>query len=343
VHPSPPDFELRAYGPQRIAAVVDTMAEDGVAPSAVLAGSNLDEATLRDPATRVSYRQIATVFGNAARLARAPAVALRAGARMHLTAYGMYGYALLSSPTRDDALDFAVKYLRAMGPIADFTYTRERDVGLFRYDPLLSPDPNDPLYRFSLAFTYAAHQTLSRDLYGVAFRFSDVRVAFAAPADAPAYADAFGCPVRFGEPVNELRVDAAWIERAPPLPDAVTHAMAREMCQQFLADLTRAGGYASMVRRALVERMPRCFPSIDAMARALSMAPRTLRRRLEAEGTSYRDLLADVRRGLAIEYLRKTRMTNEEIANRLGYSDAANFRHAFVRWTGKSPHEYRLG
>ena len=46
---------------------------------------------------------------------------------------------------------------------------------------------------------------------------------------------------------------------------------------------------------------------------------------------------------LAIEYLRKTRMTNEDIASRLGYSDAANFRHAFARWTGKSPSEFRGG
>ncbi len=318
------------------------MAEDGVAPPLVLAGSGLDEAALREPSTRVSYRQMATVFANAARLARDPAIALRAGMRMRLTAYGMYGYALLSSPTREAALDFAVKYVRAMGPLADFTYTRERDVGIFHYDLLLSPDPNDPLYRFALEFTYAAHQTLSRDLYGHAFRFAEIRAAFPAPAHASAYADVFGCPVRFSHPVNELRVDAVWAERAPPLPDSVTHAMARELCQQFLADLTRVGGYASMVRRALVEQMPRHFSSIDAMAQELAMAPRTLRRKLEAEGTTFRDLLAEVRRSLAIEYLRKTRMTNEEIASRLGYSDAANFRHAFVRWTGKSPHEYRV-
>lgn len=73
------------------------------------------------------------------------------------------------------------------------------------------------------------------------------------------------------------------------------------------------------------------------------MEPRTLRRRLEAQGTSYREILAGVRQGLAIEYLRKTRMTTEDIASRLGYSDAANFRHAFLRWTGKTPHEYRRG
>jgi AraC-like DNA-binding protein len=53
--------------------------------------------------------------------------------------------------------------------------------------------------------------------------------------------------------------------------------------------------------------------------------------------------LAEVRMRLAIEYLRKTQMTNEEIASRLGYSEAANFRHAFARWTRKSPSAFRSG
>ena len=87
--------------------------------------------------------------------------------------------------------------------------------------------------------------------------------------------------------------------------------------------------------------MPWRYPSLETMAFDLAIEPRTLRRKLEAQGTSYRQILADVRRNLAINYLRKTRMTTDEIASRLGYSDAANFRHAFVRWTGKTPHEYR--
>jgi AraC-like DNA-binding protein len=117
--------------------------------------------------------------------------------------------------------------------------------------------------------------------------------------------------------------------------------MAREICHRFLAELKHAGGTASTVRRTLVEQMPWRFPSIDGMAGELSLHARALRRRLEAEGTTYRNILAEVRRALAIEYLRNTRMTNEDIASRLGYSDAANFRHAFVRWTGRSPQSYR--
>ena len=338
-----PDFEPRVYTPHRIAAVVATLAEDGVPAARVLHGSGFDEAALSSPATRVSYAQMATVFRNALHCSRDPALALRAGARMHVTAYGVWGYALLSSRTCAEMLEFAVKYRRVIGPLADMRYDAATDPGACGFEVLLSPDPGDALYRFAIEFTYAAHRTLARDLYGEGFGFTDVRMVHAEPADAQACRAFFGCPVHFGQPRNELHFDAAWSDCPPDTHDPITHAMTREMCQQFLADLSDAGGVAAKVRQVLLEQMPWRFPSIEAMAGELAMEPRTLRRRLEMQGTSYRQILAQVRHALAIEYLRHTRMTTEEIASRLGYSDAANFRHAFVRWTGKSPHAYRLG
>lgn len=260
---------------------------------------------------------------------------------MRVTAFGMYGYALLSSPTHDESIEFGDKYHRAMGPLADYTRVREQGIEIFRYEGLLTPDPGDELYRFALEFKFAEHMTLFRDLYGQSFTFSAVRATYSAPAHKSAYRKLFRCPVSFDQPANELEIREPWVERTPRLPDAVTHKMAGDVCRQFMVELAESGGIASLVRRTLVEEFPWRFPNIESMAAALSLHPRTLRRRLEAEGTTFRDLLADFRQRLAIEYMRKTRMTNEEIANRLGYSDAANFRHAFTRWTGKSPQAYR--
>ena len=67
---------------------------------------------------------------------------------------------------------------------------------------------------------------------------------------------------------------------------------------------------------------------------------RTLRRKLEAEGTSYSELLASVR-ALAIDYLSTTTLSTEDIASTLGFSDAVGFRHAFKRWTGMTPSDVR--
>ncbi|MFT7722571.1 MAG: AraC family transcriptional regulator [Roseateles sp.] len=344
MHRPPPDMEPRVYGAQKIAALVATLAEDGIAPAAVLAGSGITEDALADARLLVSFAQGAAVFRNAARLAVDPATAFRAGSRMHLTALGIYGYGLLSSPTHADQVDFIVKYNRMTGPMAGPSlFTCDGEHGVYAYEVLVTPDPHDPLYRFALEFACAAQLTVSRDLHGGDFNFVEIRAACPAPADAARYPALFGCPVHFGQRHDEVVIDMDWARFANRIPDTATHGAVREICQQFVVDLSHAGGTAAIVRRTLVEQMPWRFPTIETMAAALSLHPRTLRRRLESDGTTFKDLLTEVRRRLAIDYLRQTRMTTEEIATRLGYSDAANFRHAFVRWTGRTPHEYRGG
>lgn len=104
-----------------------------------------------------------------------------------------------------------------------------------------------------------------------------------------------------------------------------------------------AAGIVSALREVLIEDVPFRFPSMDVAARKLSIHPRTLRRRLEEQGTTYREIVADIRKALAIDYLEKTNLTTDEIAARLGYSDAANFRNAFARWTGKTTRVFRGG
>ena len=77
------------------------------------------------------------------------------------------------------------------------------------------------------------------------------------------------------------------------------------------------------------------------MADRLHVSARTLHRRLVEAGTSYQDILDDVRRRLAQEFLRDTALSVEEVAERTGFSDASNFRKAFRKWTGEQPAEFR--
>ena len=336
----PPSFEHRIYPAHKVAALVGVLADKGVSAADALNGSGLSDARLNAPATRVSYKQMLVVFRNAMRLSPDPALALLAGQRMHVTAYGMYGYALLSSPTHADSLDFAVRHHRVMGPVADMVSDQSDGEVIFSYRPVLVPDPSDALYRFVTEFQFSSHLTLTTDLYGSAFRFSQVRLSYPAPAHAAVYRKIFKCPVQFRQPVDELRFKRGWLAEPMPYADPITNAMAREMCERSLAEVNQAEGLAASIRRILVEQ-PGRFPSIEAMADELKLNARTLRRRLDAEDTSYREILAEVRMRLAIGYLRETTMTNEEIASRLGYSDAANFRHAFVRWTNKNPSDFR--
>ena len=99
-------------------------------------------------------------------------------------------------------------------------------------------------------------------------------------------------------------------------------------------DLTRSIRTACLNSRG-------AFPNADEMSERLGLSVRTLHRRLAQEGKHYQDIVDDVRRSLAEEFLRNTSLSIEEVASRIGFSEASNFRKAFRKWTGHAPGSFR--
>ena len=115
---------------------------------------------------------------------------------------------------------------------------------------------------------------------------------------------------------------------------------ATRICQRELENADAS--LLSRIRRLLLEKQSG-FPSVVVTARLLHLTPRTLHRRLVDEGTSFKDVLGHVRHELALEHLKAGRLTIQEIAYTLGYSDMANSRRAFKRWEGIPPSRMRPG
>jgi AraC-like DNA-binding protein len=109
---------------------------------------------------------------------------------------------------------------------------------------------------------------------------------------------------------------------------------------ELTADLRRCYDIRRRVRR-LVLNANGTVPTLSEVAGRLFLSTRTLRRRLEDAQTSYQEIVGEIRRDLALRYLTQTSLSTEAIAEILGYSDTANFRQAFKRWTGESPQQYR--
>ena len=206
------------------------------------------------------------------------------------------------------------------------------------FRPQSWPDPWEDVHRIGVEFALSAHLMTTRDWADPQFGFSRVNLDFSAPAHADVYTEIFGCEIAFDQ--RNSGYEHVRNDGPRRLADARSCAMASEMCAKLLEEIASADSIAANVRRALIER-PGFSPRLDEMAARMGTYSRALRRRLAADGTSYRRLVAEVQARLAIEYLRHTGMTSEEIAKRLGYGDAANFRRAFIGWTGRSPSDYR--
>ena len=321
----------------KVHALVTYLQERGVSPVRILHGTGLGEVELDSVSTRVSQAQQVTVFRNAMRCCPDPALALLAGRRLQITSYGYYGYGLLSSPTLREALLFSTKYQPTVLRTVSMQLVEERETARFVLQDLLQiPD----VALFNMEFQLAVILAIFRDMMSTDFRFSEARLAYPAPAHAQHYSEILECPVRFDCDSTEYRFPAGLLAVEMPRRNPIAREMALRLCDQALTEADASQQFSFRVRRMLLESMGN-FPSIDEAASHLNMCSRTLRRKLSAEGASFQRLLDQVRQGLAMGYLRQADMTTEEIADRLDYGNAANFRHAFKRWTGSTPGAYR--
>jgi AraC-like DNA-binding protein len=330
----------KIYPLVKIALVVDALKEAGVPPEEALHGSHVSLNELYSVAMRVSLNQVLKVYRNAVRLAPDPHFACLTGLRFHVSTYSMYGFAILSSTNFRQTIRIAMQYHQLATPLAEISFIETESSGVWTIAPLPHPAVDASLYKFLVELQFGHIISLHRDAMGAAFAPSELHVTFAKPRAVEAYAEPFGCKVLFGQPGNRLIFDASWLDAAATLGNPITYPTVVALCDALLEELGLRSGLAGKVREVLLSRLGH-DTSLAAVSERLKISERTLRRRLLEEGTSFREIAEHLRTHLAIEYLRDTDLTVEDIAFALGFSDAASFRHAFRRWTEKSPNQFR--
>jgi transcriptional regulator GlxA family with amidase domain len=183
--------------------------------------------------------------------------------------------------------------------------------------------------------------SLSRTLLGRDVRVRELRLDYPEPPHATRYVEILApCLVLFGQPLSQIICDATVLDQKLPSSDPVTARVAERHCTMGLSPALSPEGLLSKMRRAL-EANPGRYPGPEELAEALQTSPRTLRRSLDAMGTSYQALVDMARCKHAIDLLTSTSMSINEIAERLGFSEGRALRRAFKRWTGWTAAKYR--
>jgi AraC-like DNA-binding protein len=145
---------------------------------------------------------------------------------------------------------------------------------------------------------------------------------------------------RFGQATNRIVFDASYLDLPLVMADEAASVLALEACERELAALGAHAEIGARVRR-LVEAEERGAPTVDDVAARLHLSTRTLKRQLAAAGSTFTEVVDDVRKQRALLLLARRDLGVEQVADRLGYSDVANFTRAFRRWTGQTPAAWR--
>lgn len=330
----------RLYPPHKIAAIARLLSEQAVPVEAVLRGTGLDAAVLDDVAERTSVEQFMLACRNALRLSQDPSLPFRLGARLHLADYGMYGLLLLSCESIRDCFRLAVRYqLLAMPALAIDASEDDRCVAwVVAEEPAADLLPD--LRAFLVEQQLAQQMTHLQDVLGARCNPILARFAYPAPAHRAMYAAYLGCPCEFDWHRSEIRYPKQLLAQRPYLANPLAAATLQSTCDALLHDVEASQGFAGKVYRTL-RHMRDPGAGMKTVASVLKMTDRTLRRRLADEGTCYSTIANEFKYGVATRHLKDSGISIEQIAGIAGFSDPANFRRAFIRWTSMSPAAFR--
>lgn len=309
-----------------------------VQQDALFEGSGLVASDLAAPGARIALPAATKLAERARSLTKEPAIGVYLGLQMRVSAHGFLGFAAMTSATLHEAIELAVRFAptrtnalhlshaRSAGQ-AELVIEERADFGAAR---------DTVLFALTLGLWQIASALTGTELEG------QIDLTFSEPSYGPSF-PALSKHLRYGQRHNRLTFDAALLDLRLEMADAVATRLAREQCERALESMgdRSEARWLEEVRRVMRIEANGPLPTLEEAATRLHVSTRTLKRRLASSNTSYSDLLREERFARATTLLRSTSLSIDEISERSGYSDVANFTRAFRRWAGTTPTAYR--
>lgn len=315
--------------------LAEVVARFGVGEDELFAGLGFDRAALSDPGMRLALPELRALIERARALSGEPGLGFHLGLQMRVSAHGYVGFAALASSTIGEALEVAERFAPTRTDALALRLHRDGSSASLVFEELAPLDSAADVVILGLMLGL---KQIGEALTGHVLQ-GDVDLRFSEPDYFSRFRHLLTGRVRFDQPVNQLVFDRATLELRIVEADPAALRLAREQCERELSKLQAAGTMRARVRGLLGE--DRGFPSVEDAAAQLHVSPRTLKRRLSEEGTEFSAVIEEERRERALLLLRREELSIEEITERLGYSDPANFTRAFRRWTGMTPAAFR--
>jgi AraC-like DNA-binding protein len=265
-----------------------------------------------------------------------PTLTLRLGQRIEIDSYGTFGFALMSCANLRDSIELMLRYGKMF--FEPGWQSQAHDNGLLLRLDLRRGTPTQQQIVTELCFSQLS--AIGTSLYRSRLEGAEVYLKHSKPSHARSYRSILNAEVTFGAEHSELFLPAQVLDTPVKTANISDHVVFHQQCEEMLRGLGGVEKTTTAVRQLLIQSAGD-FPDIAQVANNLHVSERTLRRRLEAESTSFRSTFDEIRDLLAREYLAKTELTVAEIAHLLDYSETVNFRRAFVRWNNLTPIKYR--
>ena len=311
----------------------------GFSQADIFSGTRLQWSELVNEHRYLSLEQLSRLIRRASTLTGMQGQGLELGRTTSVSAHGALGYAVVSSASLADMLSVLERFVAIRIRWIELRLRHQDDTVCL--DVVETVDLGDCREFIHGALLGTFIQMVQAVMPHQSARLS-VSLPFSEEGIRAKYDDVLDCQLAFGESSFSIKVPAALLEMPCLTADAATHRNAIRDCEHQLVMLQRGGLLSQQVSIALLDQCGE-YPTLDVMAERFAMSARSLMRKLKSEGSSYQQLLDEVRKEQALWLLQETVMPIELIAERLGYQDTSNFSRTFRRWFGQTPLAMRKG
>lgn len=317
--------------------ILELAQDRGVSPDRLCRGLGFSQETLTHEDTRLSHRQARSLIVRAQKALHDPMLGLALGQRESPVSWGLAGLAMFTCSTLGEAVGYGLEHQEVSGAMVQHMFIEDGLRCHVLAVPLIFDLEIEP---FLVEQAFSGAVSVVRAMVGRDFCPVQVDFAHACTGSHRAYESFFRCPVRFEADEHRITLERKWLDVQLTGYDRITREMVRRQLNPLLRvpigqdDLLAS--VASRIRHGLQDHT-----SQKALAEQVHVSERTLRRRLDALDTSYRDLRDATRYERARDLLINTTMSIAEVARNVGYSDARSFRRAFKRWSGLLPTDIR--
>lgn len=298
----------------------------------------LRAAELDDPNQRVGSEKIGMLLVGASLQLKDPLLGLHLGSVSTPAVLDSVGYALTHAADVGESFDIVIRFAQYQNEAFECNLETKGSKAtctvLFR-----EPDPEAARHLSERSLAHVVRWIPG--LTGKPFTPLEIHLPHNREEDRKEYQRVLGGPIHFRKPQYAIVFNADILNE--PLPEA-NHELGRILqhhLDQALAALPRRDNLMDAIRREVASNLTGGPVSMPVICDKLGMSPRTCQRKLREEGISWNQLIEQLRKSIAIQYLAGSALPAYEISYQLGFSDQAAFNRAFKRWTGITPGKYR--
>lgn len=286
---------------------------------------------------RIPVQKIVALWHAAVKLTENTALGLQLGASSQPDDAGIISLVCMNSPTLGEMFSRVIRYMRLVAESDRLELAEKNDTIQLIYQ-IEAPEC---FTTYAIERSFAMALNWSSAFTGREIKPVEIHFQYRAPDHLSEYKKVFACPLLFEQHHNAVVLSRSQFMLPAKTYNSYLDELVQRQAESLLQELEADDGLTQQIQKLIIRHLPTGRLNVDVVSENMNMSRRTLARKLREKGTTFQDLVEKTKKELAVDYLKQNKLSVNDIAYMLGFSESSAFSRAFKRWFGDNPQGYR--